>query len=157
MKFHPAKQHCSKDMRPYMESPWSVVFKYIFTFNFLIYSGMVLGCQRKCPILPKTTKNGKNSQKRPIFKWNSTQLNVPDDQKKNYPYFLHTIRHSKNNSHFTVSHFCYFQLYLMHIGVLIFFDFSSFLVWKRWQHFPLNKIAPFSQEKWKLVKFAYFS
>ena len=113
MKFHPAKQHCSKDMRPYMESPWSVVFKYTFTFNFLIYSGMVLGCQRKCPILPKTTKNGKNSQKWPIFKWNSTQLNVPDDQKKIYPYFLHTIRHSKNNSHFTLSHFCYFQLYLL--------------------------------------------
>ena len=45
----------------------------------------------------------------------------------------------------------------MRIGVLICFDFSSFLVWKRWQHFPLNKIAPFSQEKWKLVKFAYFS
>ena len=21
VKFHPAKQHCSKDMRPYMESP----------------------------------------------------------------------------------------------------------------------------------------
>ena len=113
VKFHPAKHHGSKYMRPHMKSPWSVVFKSTITFNFLIYSGIVLVCQRKFPILPKTAKNGKNRQKWSIFKWNSTQLDVLDAQKKIYPHFLHTIRHSKNNSHFTKSHFCYFQLYLL--------------------------------------------
>ena len=34
----------------------------------------------------------------------------------------------------------------MRIRMLIFCDFSSFLEWRR-GHFPLNKIAPFSQEK----------
>ena len=38
-----------------------------------------------------------------------------------------------------------------------FFDNSSFWVWKRGQHFPLNKIAPFSQENIKLVNFTPFS
>ena len=111
VKFHLSKHHNIKVIRPVMESPWSVVFKTTITFNFLAYSGIVLGCQRKFPILPKTAKNGKNRQKWSIFKWNSTQLDVLDAQKKIYPHFLHTIRHSKNNSHFTKSHFCYFQLY----------------------------------------------
>ena len=35
----------------------------------------------------------------------------------------------------------------MRIRVLIFCDFSSFLVWKRLQDFRLNKMSPFSQEK----------
>ena len=35
----------------------------------------------------------------------------------------------------------------MRIWVLIFCDFSSFLVWKRLQDFRLNKMSPFSQEK----------
>ena len=35
-------------------------------------------------------------------------------QKKSYPHFLYTKRHSKNNSHFTKTHFCFFQLYLTH-------------------------------------------
>ena len=35
----------------------------------------------------------------------------------------------------------------MRIRVLIFCDFSSFLVWKRLQDFRLNNLSPFSQEK----------
>ena len=38
-----------------------------------------------------------------------------------------------------------------------FFDNSSFWVWKRGQHFPLIKIAPFSQENIKLVNLTPFS
>ena len=41
--------------------------------------------------------------------------------------------------------FAYTRVYI-HIHAPIFFDNSSFLVWKRGQHFPLNKIAPFSQD-----------
>ena len=35
----------------------------------------------------------------------------------------------------------------MHIQVLIFFDFSSFLVWKRLQHVWPQKNSPSAQEK----------
>ena len=42
----------------------------------------------------------------------------------------------------------------MCIQVLIFCDFSSFLVWKRVQKFSTPKKSPFSQELKKLVQFA---
>ena len=42
----------------------------------------------------------------------------------------------------------------MRIQVLIFCDFSSFLVWKRVQKFSTPKKSPFSQELKKLVQFA---
>ena len=62
MKFHQTRHHKSKDIRPDMESPWSVDFKTTFTFEFMTYSGFEMGCQRlltRCAKTPKisTTKN----------------------------------------------------------------------------------------------------
>lgn len=57
------------------------------------------------------TQSGGQICKCQIFKWNSTYQKFTMS-KKNYPHFLHTKRHSKNNSHFTQTHFCFFQLYL---------------------------------------------
>ena len=45
----------------------------------------------------------------------------------------------------------------MRIHVLIFYDFSSFWVWKRVQQFWPQKKSPFSQELKKLVQFAQLS
>ena len=45
----------------------------------------------------------------------------------------------------------------MHMHVLIFYDFSSFWVWKRLQQFWPQKKSPFSQELKKLVQFAQLS
>ena len=45
----------------------------------------------------------------------------------------------------------------MRIHMLIFFDFSSFWVWNRVQHFRPQKKSPFSQELQKLVQFAQLS
>ena len=47
LKFHPAKQNVSNDIRPPMESSWSPLSKNAIIFKFMIYLSMVLDCQRK--------------------------------------------------------------------------------------------------------------
>ena len=70
MKFHQAKHHLNKVIRPDMEIPWSADFKTTFTFKFMA-------------LLPKIfydsaemRKNVKNCKKYVILKWNSTTLNI---------------------------------------------------------------------------------
>ena len=56
MEFHQIIQHLIVVIRPYLESPWSVVFKSTFTFKFIIYSGEEMGCQRYFMIMPRCAK-----------------------------------------------------------------------------------------------------
>ena len=56
MEFHQIIQHLIMVIRPYLESPWSVVFKSTFTFKFITYSGEEMGCQRYFMIQPKCAK-----------------------------------------------------------------------------------------------------
>ena len=113
MKFHQTRYHYSKDIRPDMESPWSVDFKTTITFKFTTHLSWVLACQRYFTIPSRCAEMAKNRQKMPDFTWNSTNLKVPKVQKKIYPHFLHTKRHSKNTSHLTKSNVCFFQHYLL--------------------------------------------
>ena len=63
MKFHQTRYHLSNDIRPDMESPWSVDFKTTFTFEFMTYSGVEMGCQRHFMILPGCAKSPQISKK----------------------------------------------------------------------------------------------
>ena len=112
-EFHLSKHYDNKFIRPDLESPWSVDFKTTITFKFTTHSSWVLACQRYFTIPSRCAEMAKNRQKMPDFTWNSTNLKVPKVQKKIYPHFLHTKRHSKNTSHLTKSNVCFFQHYLM--------------------------------------------
>ena len=114
-EFHLSKHYDNKFIRPDLESPWSVDFKAAFTFKIMTCSGVVTGCQKYFTISPKCPKRLKKHQICEIFKWNSTYLNISEFQKKSYPHFLYTKSHSKNNSHKTQTHFCFFQLYLIQV------------------------------------------
>ena len=108
-EFHLSKHYDNKFIRPDLESPWSVDFKTTITFKFTTHLSWVLACQRYFTIPSRCAEMAKNRQKMPDFTWNSTNLKVPKVQKKIYPHFLHTKRHSKNTSHLTKSNFCFFQ------------------------------------------------
>ena len=62
-KWNSTRHRLSKDVRPDMESPWSVDFKTAFIFEFLTYSGVEMGCQRYFMILPGCAKTPQISKK----------------------------------------------------------------------------------------------
>ena len=144
-EFHLSKHYDNKFIRPDLESPWSVDFKTTITFKFTTHSSWVLACQRYFTIPSRCAEMAKNRQKMPDFTWNSTNLKVPKVQKKIYPHFLHTKRHSKNTSHLTKSNFCFFQHYLVFIFLSLWFIFvihqlvgdnSNPLLGRLWPHRP---------------------
>ena len=106
VKFHPTKQNGSRDIRLPMESSWSPLSNGTISFKYMQYLSMVSDCQRKSVIL-------RWKKIESIFKLNSTKQKKADDQKKYFTLFLHTIRQTKNNSHKHLSHFFFFQLYLL--------------------------------------------
>ena len=111
--FHPTKQPLKCNMRPYLESSLYVVSKSALTFEFLVCLSRLFGCQRHLVILPRCAEIRQKRKKNVIFNLNSTQLDVENVKKKNCPQLLYTINQKKNNSHFTQTQFCHFQLYLM--------------------------------------------